>query len=43
MEKMFNFFNAYGKYLYAISLSLNPVNKRDVEFMVKMFKEDTNV
>lgn len=43
MGKMSNFFNVYGKYLYAISLSLNPVSKRDVEFMVKMFKEDTNV
>ncbi|MDR4945479.1 hypothetical protein [Neobacillus cucumis] len=40
-KAMENFMNTYGKYMMASTFSLKPCSKKELEFMVSLFRNDS--
>lgn len=43
MKKIANFLNTYGKYLYAFSMAFKPCSKVEIEYMLKLYRDDLNL
>lgn len=40
MVKVAKFFNEYGKYLFAFQIAVTPCSKRELDYMIKMFRSN---
>ncbi|WP_281252638.1 MULTISPECIES: hypothetical protein [Bacillaceae] len=40
MEKLTKLLNKYGKYLFAYQMAVKPCSKSELEFMIKMFRNN---